>query len=184
VKRGFGSSIRLPRGKRSVRRLTKMKSRPNGLRREGGHANSYTCVADLVDTNILVYRYDARFPAKQAIATQLLRNGIVDDSVRLPHQAIIEFVAATTRPVRGAGSILEPEEARREAEELLSQFGILYPTEDVVRTAIRGAAAYKLSWFDAHLWAYAEVYGLEILLSEDFQHDRLYGKVRIINPFI
>jgi predicted nucleic acid-binding protein len=60
---------------------------------------------------------------------------------------------------------------------------VLYPTGALVRTALRGAAAYQLSWFDAHLWAYAEHYGLAELLSEDFQHDRLYGSVRAVNPF-
>ena len=35
-----------------------------------------------------------------------------------------------------------------------------------------------------HLWAFAEFYGLEDLYSEDFQHGRLYGTVRVINPFI
>ena len=29
-----------------------------------------------------------------------------------------------------------------------------------------GAAAYGLSWSDAHLWAYAEVHGLPEILSE------------------
>ena len=48
---------------------------------------------------------------------------------------------------------------------------------------LRGAAAYRLSWFDAHLWSYAEHYGLSELISEDFQHDRLYGTVRAVNPF-
>ena len=41
-------------------------------------------MAALVDTNVLVYRFDARFPAKQARATELLRRGIHDDTVRLP----------------------------------------------------------------------------------------------------
>jgi predicted nucleic acid-binding protein len=141
-------------------------------------------VAALVDTNVLVYRFDARFPKKQKRATELLRRGIADDSLRLPHQAILEFVAATTRATKGAPSILHPDDARREAEELLSQFTVLYPAEPVVRTALRGMAAYQLSWFDAHLWAYAEHYGLDELLSEDFQHDRMYGSVRAVNPFL
>ena len=34
------------------------------------------------------------------------------------------------------------------------------------------------------MWAYAEVNGLTEMLSEDFQHDRLYGGVRIVNPFL
>ncbi len=132
---------------------------------------------------MLVYRFDARFPAKQRRATELLRDGIRADSVRLPHQALVEFVAVVTRPRAGGAPLLAVDVARREAEEMLSQFEVLYPTEGVLRTALRGAAAYQLSWFDAHLWAYAEHYGLRLLLSEDFEHERLYGTVRTINPF-
>lgn len=140
-------------------------------------------MAALVDTNILVYRFDGRFPDKQRTATTLLREGLEADSVRLAHQSIFEFVAAVSRPTRTGPPLLPIDEARREAEELLSQFTVLYPDEAVVRTALRGAAAYQLSWFDAHLWAYAECNGLEQLISEDFQPDRLYGTVRTINPF-
>jgi len=141
-------------------------------------------VAALVDTNILVYRFDPRFPEKQEIACALLRRGIEEDSIRVPHQAIIEFVAAATRPLAGDQSLLSPLEARREAEEFLAQFTILYPNEALLRLALRGAAAYQLSWFDAHLWAYAEYYSFQELLSEDFQHDRLYGTVKAVNPFL
>lgn len=139
-------------------------------------------MAALVDTNILVYRFDSRFAAKQRIAAEILRRGIAEDSVRVPHQAIIEFVAAVTRPIRGH-AILKQADALREAEELLRQFTVLYPNEAILREAVRGCAAYQLSWFDAHLWAYAEHYGLEEILTEDLQHDRLYGSVRVVNPF-
>jgi predicted nucleic acid-binding protein len=54
----------------------------------------------------------------------------------------------------------------------------------VVRTALRGMATYQLSWYDAHLWAYAEHYGVSEILSEDFEDGRLYGTVRVKNPFI
>lgn len=56
--------------------------------------------------------------------------------------------------------------------------------EALVRTAVRGGATYRLGWFDAHMWAYAHEYGLAEILSEDFQHERLYGTVRATNPFI
>ena len=140
-------------------------------------------MASLVDTNVLVYRFDGRFPDKRRVATDLLRRGIADGSVRLPHQAIVEFVAAVTRPLDRGRPLLEPADARREAEEFLHQFEVLYPDEGLLRLALRGAAAYQLSWFDAHLWAYAEYYGLEELVSEDFQDGRLYGAVRAVNPF-
>lgn len=138
-------------------------------------------MAALVDTNVLVYCFDHRFPRKQRTASALLLAGLRANSLRVPHQAIVEFVAAASKP---PGRLLSPEAARREAEELLAIFPVLYPTEAVVRTALRGAAAYQLAWMDAHLWAYAEIYGLAELLSEDFQHDRLYGTVRAINPFL
>ena len=140
-------------------------------------------MAALVDTNILVYRFDPRFPDKQARAAEVLRRGIIDDSVRVPHQAIVEFVAAVTRPLPDKTSLLTRDDAIREAEELLAQFDVLYPTAEVVRLALRGMAAYQLSWFDAHMWAFAEHFGLDELLSEDFQDRRQYGTVRITNPF-
>ena len=140
-------------------------------------------MAALVDTNVLVYRFDARFPDKQRIATDLLRSGIASDSIRIAHQAVVEFVAAVTRRLPGGATLLSREDALREAEELLSQFAVVWPTDAVVRTALRGAAAYGLSWFDAHMWAHAEHYGLDELITEDLQPDRLYGTVRTVNPF-
>lgn len=140
-------------------------------------------MAALVDTNVLVYRFDPRFPTKQRIAGELLRAGIETGSLLLPHQAIIEFVAAATRPVGGGEPLLSSADALREAEEMLAEFEVLFPDEELVRIALRGAAAYQLSWFDAHVWAYAERFGLATLLSEDFQHGRLYGTVQVANPF-
>lgn len=140
-------------------------------------------MAALVDTNILVYRHDPRDPKKQRIATQLLRRGIADDSIRIAHQAVIEFYNAVSRPLRGFGPLLDTAEATRETEELLVQFVVLYPDEYVVRAALRATAAYQLPWFDAQMWAYAEVNGLQEILSEDFQHGRFYGSVRAVDPF-
>lgn len=140
-------------------------------------------MAALVDTNILVCRYDPRFPRKQARATELLRSGIADRSLVLPHQALVEFVAAVTRPVAEQAPLLTLDDAHREAEDLLTQFPVVYPTETTLRTALRGAALYKLSWFDAHLWACADERGLDPIWSEDFEHGRLYGRVRVRDPF-
>ncbi len=146
----------------------------------------YIAVPALVDTNVLVYRFDPRFPDKQQRARELLRQGIEEDNIRIPHQALIEFVAATTRPLtRGSTQrLLSTGEAQREIEEMLAQFSVLFPDEEVVRLALRGSASYQLPWFDAHLWAYAERFSLDTIWSEDFAHNRLYGRVRTKNPFL
>ena len=67
--------------------------------------------------------------------------------IRVPRQALIEFIAATTKPLtRNGPSLLTPDDARRELEEMLVLFEVLYPDEELVRVAIRGAATYKLSF--------------------------------------
>ena len=143
-------------------------------------------MANLVDTNVLVYCFDPRSPEKQALACELLHRGLADQTLVLPHQAIVEFVAATTRPradLDGA-PLLEPHIAYLEAEDLVRDFPVVYPDEEVLGAALRGVSIYGLSWFDAHLWAHAEVNALPEILSEDFEHGRHYGSVRIVDPFL
>lgn len=138
----------------------------------------------LVDTNIFVYRYDHRDVEKQRRATEVLRAGVENGSHFLAHQSLIEFVAATTRPLPQAAPLLTLAEATREVEEMMLTHEVLYPDGDVVRLALRGAATYGLPWLDAHIWAYAEHHGLGTLLSEDFQAGRSYGTVTVANPFL
>jgi len=141
-------------------------------------------VASLVDTNILVYRCDPIDPEKSAKARDLLREGVAAKELYLPHQALIEFVNAVTKRRAIGRSLLNREETWRQAEDLLNEFPVLYPNEKLFRIAMLGMAAYQLPWYDAHLWAYAEHYGLPEILSEDFEHGRRYGTVRIRNPFL
>jgi len=53
---------------------------------EGGEERTFTRVAALVDTNVLVSRFDNRFPNKQKVATEILRRGIRHYPMRLAHQ--------------------------------------------------------------------------------------------------
>jgi predicted nucleic acid-binding protein len=103
--------------------------------------------------------------------------------LRIAHQSLVEFVATATR-ARGGFPLMTRDDATRQVELFMAQFPVLYPNEQVFRTALLGMAAYKISWFDAHLWAYADHYGISEILSEDFEHGRMYGPVRIRNPFM
>jgi predicted nucleic acid-binding protein len=141
-------------------------------------------VASLVDTNILVYCCDPRDLRKRAVAGDVLREGEASGELRIPHQALVEFVNSVTRPRGRIEPLMTLNTATRQAESFMAEFPVLYPNEHVFRMALRGMAAYQLSWFDAHLWAYAEHYGLHEILSEDFEHGRMYGTVRIRNPFV
>lgn len=140
-------------------------------------------MVSLVDTNVLVYHFDARSPDKQRIARDLLRTGVAERRLVIAHQAVIEFYRAVTKHAPPLPYLLDEIAARREAEVLMRELDVLYPNADVLHTALRGRAEHQLSWYDAHMWAYAEVFGLTTILSEDFQHDRMYGRVRAVNPF-
>lgn len=140
-------------------------------------------MAGLVDTNILVYAYDKRDPEKRSRARDFLDRGIEDGSLVLSHQTVLEFVSVVSRPYGPEGQRLMPvEEALTQAEALLDTFTVLYPTEGVLRLALRGMATYRLPWFDAHMWAYAEFYGLSPLYTEDFEPGARIGTVDIVNP--
>jgi predicted nucleic acid-binding protein len=115
-----------------------------------------------------------------------LRRGLLEQNFWLPQQALIEFVAAVSRPRAAFGGrpLLPLAHALREVESFCVQFPVLYPDHDVLITAVRGCSTYGLSWFDAHLWAFAEVNGIAEILSEDFEHGRHYGGVRVVDPFL
>jgi predicted nucleic acid-binding protein len=141
-------------------------------------------VATLVDTSLLVYCFDSAELAKRAAAREVLRRGADEKGIHIPHQALIEFVSVVTRSRSGRSPLLSREEATIQAEGFMTEFPVLFPNEHLFRMALRGMAAYRLPWFDAHLWAYAEHYGMSEILSEDFEHGRYYGTVRIRNPFV
>jgi predicted nucleic acid-binding protein len=143
-------------------------------------------VASLIDTNILVYRFDPRDPVKQRIAQEVAREGQATGNLLVPYQALVEFVATVTRPRKNLGDapLMPRDHALLQVERFMLQFEIVWPDYDVLRTAIRGAALYSLSWFDALLWAHAEARGIPEILSEDFEHGRHYGRARVVNPFL
>ncbi len=141
-------------------------------------------MASLVDTNILVYCCDPRDLRKREAAVQVLRQGEMSGDLRIPHQALVEFVTSVTRLRGRTQPIMSLNDATRQAELFMAEFPVLYPNDHVFRSALYGIATYRLPWFDAHLWAYAAHYGIAELLSEDFEHGRMYGTVRVRNPFL
>jgi predicted nucleic acid-binding protein len=140
----------------------------------------------LLDTNILVYRIDPNEPVKRAIATELVYRGALDNQLVLSHQTLMEFMAAAIKPRKALSNqaLMTVEDACLEVEFLMRQFPVLYPDVDTLELAMTGMTRYCLSWWDAHLWAYAAVHGIPEILSEDFQHGRHYGAVRVLNPFL
>lgn len=56
-------------------------------------------------------------------------------------------------------------------------------TEELVFAAIEVKVRYQISYWDAAIIAGAEALGARELYSEDLNDGKMYGSVRVVNPF-
>ena len=75
----------------------------------------------------------------------------------------------------------------REAEAQINDWMELFPvvpasSKSLIK-ALKAVNEHTLSFWDAMLWAVAREAGVTMLLSEDFQHDRILDGVQFCNPF-
>ncbi len=134
----------------------------------------------LIDSNILVYAYDASEPMKQPRAKEVLNLIQQNDIGCLSVQCLSEFFTVAIRKY-------QPPMAVVEAGNLVQQFVAVWQVFDltpaVVLEALRATRRYQLHYWDALLWAVAKLNGVVTILTEDFQHNRVIEVVRYINPF-
>jgi predicted nucleic acid-binding protein len=133
---------------------------------------------DFLDTNILVYAYDASAPAKRQIAQNLLRRALAGE-MAISTQVLAEF--ATTLLHK-----LVPASSPTEVIALLDVFTpirLIEPDGDIVRRAVEASAAYGLHFYDGMIVAAAERAGCGKIWSEDLSAGQKYFGVEVQNPF-
>jgi len=133
----------------------------------------------LVDTNLLIYPLDARDPAKQRRAAEVLRELARRGDAALPAQALAEFSSVVLRRLQPP---LSPDQAFREVERLMTAFPVLPLSAAVVLEALRGVARHRLSYYDAQVWATARLHQIPLVLSEDFPAGATLEGVQFLNP--
>jgi predicted nucleic acid-binding protein len=133
----------------------------------------------LIDTNLLVYVYDAREVERQTRAQRLLDELRALSIGRLSVQALSEFFHVSTRR-------LSPPLTAAEAFDQVTLLAQVWPvfelTPLIALEAARGVRDHGLPYYDAQMWATARLNQVPILLSEDFQDGRLLEGVRFLNP--
>jgi len=67
--------------------------------------------------------------------------------------------------------------------EQFERFPCLAIDAAVVKLAIEASERWRLSYWDGAILAAAEALGAKTLYSEDLGHGRLYGSVRVRDPF-
>ena len=114
---------------------------------------------------------------RHGLAMEIVDRASVFDCV-LILQSLCEFYAAVT----GKGK-MPPKEAEAQINDWMQLFPVVSASSRSLTTAIHAVRVHTLSFWDALLWAVAREAGVTMLISEDFQHDRVLGGIRFCNPF-
>ena len=130
-----------------------------------------------VDTNIIIYAWDPRDPAKQSIANDLL-DTIVDGV--LLWQVAVEFLAAS-RKLASFGFDLKA--AFDELRDMQGIWMTAIPNLNVLNRAKDLLSRFSLSFWDALLIGAALEAGIDRLYTEDFSAYPNIDGMEIVNPF-
>jgi len=131
----------------------------------------------LIDTNVLVYPFDAREPGKALQAQKLLGALSENRSGLISVQSLAEFVSATRK------LDITPAQAQLHIGRFAQVFAVLDLTLPVVLEAIRGVRDHQLAYYDAQIWATAKLNQISAIFSEDFHSGATLESVRFVNPF-
>lgn len=133
-----------------------------------------------VDSNILVYAFDAQDLEKRAQAQRAI-NALVDSGLGvISTQVMSETFSVLVRKKRFAVQASEAEAAVKRYARL---WPVLEISAETVLEAMQAVIDHKLSYYDALIWSTARQAGLALLLSEDGQDGRVLDGVRYLNPF-
>lgn len=132
-----------------------------------------------VDTNVLLYSFDERYPSKRERSCAWISRCWTSRCGRLSTQVLNEFYANARK--RFADS-LSAADARAEVRryQLWNPWMIDQPT---IETAWAVEGRYGVNYWDALMVAAAQHQGCSWLLTEDLQHEQRIGDLRIVNPF-
>ena len=133
-----------------------------------------------LDTNVLVYLFDASSPAKQARARSLIEELGASSRAVLSTQVLQEFYVSVTRKL----SAPLPESDAEAAVEALCVLPVVTVDPSLVLRGISVARRHRLSFWDGLVVATAAAAGCRMLLSEDLRHGLELAGVSIENPFL
>ena len=131
------------------------------------------------DTNVLVYAFDQKEPAKSAVAQRLLAECITRSEAFLSTQVLQEFFTTVTRKLSTPLSHREAERAVRE----FAKLPIVNADATLILDAITLSERYLISLWDALIVQAALRAGAEILYTEDLQDSQAFETLTIQNPF-
>lgn len=133
-----------------------------------------------LDTNVLVYTFDASAPEKRATAREWVRTGLSSQRGVIGTQVVQEFMnVALSRFARPMGVT----EARDYLRGVLQPLCRHVPSSASYDHALLVKEETGYSWYDALIVTAAIETGCKWLVTEDMDHGRTIGSLTIRNPF-
>jgi len=132
-----------------------------------------------LDTNVLVYLFDADSPAKQQRARDVVTELARAKRVVVSSQVLSEFYVTVTRKLAVP---LKPASALR-AMAAFTAYPVVPIDAALVQRAAAGSQTELLAFWDALILEAAVEGGAGSLYSEDLQAGRAYRGVTVVDPF-
>jgi len=133
---------------------------------------------EFLDTNILIYAASGR--PTDRIKSQIARKLVTQTELAISVQVLDEFYAVSRNPRKLDFS---HSESIRYCT-VWKRFFVVEPTLSLFDAAAEFVKRYEITIFDASILAAAQTAGCKTVYSEDLSHEQLYGKIRVINPFL
>lgn len=129
-----------------------------------------------LDTNILVYCFDAESPEKQAAAKKI----VFRHDWFVSWQVVQEFSSVALHRFKVP---IKPADLAEYVEFRLWPACRVLPSQPIFRQAVEIHGRFGFRYFDSLIVASALAGGAKILLSEDLQDGQRIGSLQIRNPF-
>ena len=133
-----------------------------------------------LDTNLFIYTFDAKAPAKAKKAAQLIRRAADTGEGIISYQVVQEFFSVAFLRFPQPMSVAEAEQY---LITVLRPLLAVHSSTAIYFEALRIAEKHRFSWYDSLIVAAALEGRCDRLYSEDFQHGRKIEGLRIENPF-
>lgn len=131
-----------------------------------------------LDTNVVVYAFDHTMPEKRDRARAILRG---DADWVVSWQVVQEFCAVALHRFKAP---MRADELRDYLDLVLLPRCRVWPSPELYRQAVGVQARSGYRFYDSLVVASAVQAGARRLWSEDLQHGREFGELRVENPFV
>jgi predicted nucleic acid-binding protein len=133
-----------------------------------------------LDTNVLVYTFDASAAKKRARARELVQRALETGDGVISWQVVQEFLNVALHRFERP---LTSREAVEYVDEVLSPLCRVFPSADLFRDALAIHNETSFRFYDSLIVACASASGARTLYTEDLQSGRELRGLRIENPF-